>query len=63
MGLHCFKKHVLSTNFCRDIKEDQINFSIEREYGRHKKKSNFDYPKTMNILTCKESKFSNLSHH
>ena len=53
MGLHCFKKHVLSTNFCRDIKEDQINFSIEREYGRHKKKSNFDYPKTMNILTCK----------
>ena len=31
--------------------------------GNLRKKSNFDYPGTMNVLSCKESKFSNRLYH
>ena len=36
MGLHCFKKHVLSTNFDWSRKEGKINFAMVKEYERHK---------------------------
>ena len=39
MGLHCFRKHVLSTNFHGTEKKSK---EIVREYGKYKKKSNFD---------------------
>ena len=35
MGLHSFKKHVLSTNFHGNTKEEWRNFSMVKEYGRH----------------------------
>ena len=36
MGLHFFRKHVLSTNFHWSVKEELENFSTVKEYGRHK---------------------------
>ena len=57
MGLHCFKKHLNSTNFHGNRNKEQRNFSIVRKYGRNKKKQISIYPRTMNILSCKESKF------
>ena len=35
MGLHCFKKHMLSTNFYGNKKGELRNFSMAKEYGRH----------------------------
>ena len=35
MGLHCFKKHVIPTNFYGDGKEEETNFSMVKKYGRH----------------------------
>ena len=35
MGLYCLKKHVLSTIFIGDRKEEQRIFSMIKEYRRH----------------------------
>ena len=35
MGLHCLKKHLLSTNFHWRQKRRVKNFSMVKEYGRH----------------------------
>ena len=35
MGLHCLKKHVLSTNFHWRQKRRVKNFLMMKEYGRH----------------------------
>ena len=35
IGLHCFKKHVLSTNFHGKFKEGLKNILMLKEYGRH----------------------------
>ena len=35
MGWHCFKKHVLPTNFYGDGKEEETNSSMVKKYGRH----------------------------
>ena len=35
MGLHCFRKHMLSTNLYGNKKEEQRIFSIVKEYGKH----------------------------
>ena len=35
MGLYCLKKHVLSTIFIGDRKEEQRIFSTIKEYRRH----------------------------
>ena len=59
MGLHCFKKHVLSTNFHGNRKGGVKKFFYCKRMWKAQERNQISiYPRTMNIFTYKEPKLS-----
>ena len=63
MSLHCFEKQDFNKFSQEQKSRVKKKVAMVKEYEWHEKNQILLYPRTINILTCKESKLSNLLYH